>query len=351
MKERNYGIDLLRFVLMYMVCLSHILMQGGILDANNRGSLNFAVYWFIEIIAYSSVDTFALISGYTAKDRPPKIEKIVNMWFQVFFYSFILTFILVITGMAKVGLERMVKLAFPITFKSFWYFTAYFGLFITMPVLNRFIFSANENTAKKALVIIIFVFMGLGIINDPFQTNKGYSMLWLVMLYVFGALSKKIQLFESRKTSTLLLWLILCILINWIILVTTGIGRQIHYLSPTILCCALIQVVLFSRIKFSSRWINSLKKTSKLAFGIYLFQLNYVIWNQVLESRFIPFTKMNPFLGVLSSLLAAAALFFAGFIVEAIRDLLHQKIYIPQLSSIIVNKVQKIMNRLICFIR
>lgn len=32
--ERNYGIELLRLCLMFMVCLLHVLGQGGILEAS-----------------------------------------------------------------------------------------------------------------------------------------------------------------------------------------------------------------------------------------------------------------------------------------------------------------------------
>ena len=38
-KERNYGIDLLRLVLMFMVCILHTLKQGGVLEACEAGSL------------------------------------------------------------------------------------------------------------------------------------------------------------------------------------------------------------------------------------------------------------------------------------------------------------------------
>lgn len=37
-RERNYGIDLLRLVLMYMVCMLHTLQQGGILGAISEGT-------------------------------------------------------------------------------------------------------------------------------------------------------------------------------------------------------------------------------------------------------------------------------------------------------------------------
>lgn len=42
--QRNYGIDLLRLVLMYMVCILHTLGQGGILNACQEGTTEFRVF-------------------------------------------------------------------------------------------------------------------------------------------------------------------------------------------------------------------------------------------------------------------------------------------------------------------
>src|SRR5574344_1724268 len=88
MENRNYGIDFLRLVLMYMVCVLHTLGQGGIIYSSINGSIGFGVFYLLEIISYCAVDSFAIISGYTSKNKPQKYEKIVSMWFQVLFFSF-----------------------------------------------------------------------------------------------------------------------------------------------------------------------------------------------------------------------------------------------------------------------
>lgn len=97
---RNHGIDLLRLALMFMVCMLHTLGQGGILNASAEGTNAYRAYWFLEILSYCAVDGFAVISGYAASNRPRKYDKIVNMWFQAFFYSFILTGVLTVIGIS-----------------------------------------------------------------------------------------------------------------------------------------------------------------------------------------------------------------------------------------------------------
>ena len=61
--KRNYGIDLLRMVAMYMVIILHVMYQGGILG-NLSGNTEYAVSWFIETVAYCAVDCYAIVSGY-----------------------------------------------------------------------------------------------------------------------------------------------------------------------------------------------------------------------------------------------------------------------------------------------
>ncbi len=129
--QRNYGIDLLRLLLMFMVCVLHVQGHGGILEAVPIGSLRHKVFWLIEIASYCAVDSFAIISGYTATNRKHRYEKIVSMWFQALFYSFVLTILLSILGIGdgvdKIDFSRSI---FLVTFGQFWYVTAYFALFL-----------------------------------------------------------------------------------------------------------------------------------------------------------------------------------------------------------------------------
>ena len=43
MSEKNYGIDVLRVLVMFMVTILHILTQGGILNASGRFTSQYEV--------------------------------------------------------------------------------------------------------------------------------------------------------------------------------------------------------------------------------------------------------------------------------------------------------------------
>lgn len=49
MKRRNYGIDLLRIVAMYMIVLYHCLLLGGVINKATQigiGSINYDISWW-----------------------------------------------------------------------------------------------------------------------------------------------------------------------------------------------------------------------------------------------------------------------------------------------------------------
>lgn len=328
--RRNYGIDLLRLVLMYMVCLLHTLGQGGILSASPAGTVRYGAFWFLEIAAYCAVDGFALISGYTASEKKPNSAKIVSLWFAALFYSCVLTLLLAALGV-RTGLtaKGVVKLFLPVTFSYYWYFTAYFALFFAMPLLNASLFALEQAAAKKALLIIAALYSVLGVLYDPFLTNGGYSALWLMVLYCIGVLMRRIRLFDDAKTSTLLLLWLLCLGVTWFFKVFLGSKRLVSYISPTILLAAIIMVVLFSRLKPSPRAVG---KLSPLAFGIYLFHLNRVIWAW-LQNAFVSVAALPAPLGVISALGVAGGIFVSGLAAEFLRTRLFRLLRIEKLSE------------------
>lgn len=341
---RNHGIDLLRLVLMFMVCMLHTLGQGGIINASAEGTNAYRAYWFLEILSYCAVDGFAIISGYAASNRPRKYDKIVNMWFQAFFYSFILTGVLTVIGISDSwATDDMIKCIFPITFNKFWYFTDFFALFFAIPVLNKFLFSISEEVAKKALIIIFVLFSVLGIFNDSFRTAGGYSAIWLIVLYCIGVLAKRVKLFETRKNTTLIILWGLCIFITWLVHDRSGNMQLISYVSPTILLSGMIMVVLFSRLPIKCKFVS---KVSPLAFGIYLFQLNQVVWHFMLKDAFVGVLEKPLYIGIPMAFGCASLIFFSGLFVEFIRTILAKICRINLLSKWIVEKLDFVLKKI-----
>ena len=348
-KTRNDGIEALRLLFMFMVCLLHILGQGGVLAACQPGTAAYGLFWLMEAVGYCAVDGFAFISGYTAKNRPQQWEKIVDMWFQEWFYSLVLSLLLGAAGVGSApGLTELLHYCFPVTFHVFWYFTAYVALFFAAPVLNAFLFRVAEAAAKRAFLLLVGLFSVLGTVADPFHTKGGYSALWLMAVYCMGALARRIRLFEGKKSGVLVLMWLGCSLITWAGYVFGGMGRWMSYLSPTVLMSAMVLVVLFSRLPVKG---NLVRKVTPAVFGIYLFQVNPVVWSGLLYNA-CGFVVSEPLpIGAACVLGAAGVLFAVGFAVETVRLKLAQWLCLNAASQKAVAVLDGMLGRLAVLLR
>ena len=149
-----------------------------------------------------------------------------------------------------------------------------------------------------------------------------------------------------RGITLIVVWA-LCMLIGWSVKMTTGIGRLINYVSPTVALPAIIMVVLFARLKPNPKFVQAL---SPLAFGVYLFQLNPVVWAQLLGA-FAFVAAMPPLTGVLCALGLALGIFLAGLAVEFLRSHLAKLLHISRLSQLIADKASRGVDKLLFLLK
>ena len=339
---RNYGIDLLRLVLMFMICVLHVLGKGGVLAAAQSG--HHSVYWFMQVLTFCSVNAFAFMSGYTAKNKLQKYTKIVEMWFQVWFYSFVLSILLSLIGFdgewsAKVVILRLL----PVAAGEFWYFTAYFTLFLVMPMLNKYLFELDESASRKTFIVLFVMFSVLGILRDAFCTEYGYSPLWVIVLYCMGVLARKINLLSKWPTPLLCLLVLLCTCFTWGEYELFGTTELFIYISPAVLVSGICLVIIFSR--FSPKG-TIIKHLSPLAFGIYLFQVSPIVWEKIINGASAVAASKPIVIGVLYVLMFAFGIFASGLIVEFLRSKLAQLLGVHRLSEKIVEALDKMLTTL-----
>lgn len=204
MKNRNYGIDLLKILSMFFIIVLHINSRGGLFSAVEITSSYYKVILILDIICVSAVNIYGLISGYVSysqyeeKKESDKysFKRIIYLWLEVVFYSLITYIILWIFGKEKFNCKSLISIFFPISTNYVWYFSAYALLFLFMPMINSFVKNTN-NRLLISLMILIFLFFSIiqSITIEPFKDftflNRGYSVWWLLILFYFGAVIKK----------------------------------------------------------------------------------------------------------------------------------------------------------------
>ena len=352
--KRNYGIDLLRIVTMYLICILHILGQGGVLEGAEAQSANYFIAWFLEIIAYCAVDCYALISGYVGIGGKYKYSNIIYLWLQVEFYSLGIFFLFSIIN-HEFSKEQFLNQIFPITYERYWYFLAYFGLFLVKPYLDYSINNIPKNIVKYNIFFSLIIIMIFARLNDDFiYLKNGYSPYWLIILYIVGGYIKKYEPFKKIKKIWLILIWIFSIIITWIIKLSIELSSKndpdnngevkngdffISYLSVTIFVVSVAMLELFSRITFDNK-PKIIEILSVSSFGVYIIH-EHKNCLALFENKFSPYANYNPILLILSTIGTALAFYFGCSIIDYLRYLLFELIRLRKILVKLEGKFNK----------
>lgn len=82
--KRNYGIDLLRLVSMFLIVVLHSLSRGALVGVSPF-NIHYEVGFLIEALTYCAVNCFALISGYVGVDSKFKYRRMYLFGFKLCF--------------------------------------------------------------------------------------------------------------------------------------------------------------------------------------------------------------------------------------------------------------------------
>ena len=384
-KQRSVGIELLRIISMLSVMVLHVLGQGGILEKTNISQSQYGVAWFLEVLCFFGVTTYALISGFVGIDGNYRLSSIVYVWLQVVFYTVIITCIFAVAVPGSVGGYDIVAMLTPVTSGQYWYFSAYFGMFFLIPLVNLGINALKKSYLNAIFVLVVLFFSILSCISysDVFSLKEGYSVLWLLACYFIGAYMKRFKIFEKIKSWKLICIIVLCVVLTWGFKIVLDIftqsprsGLLIAYNSPTVLLMSMALVVLFARMKFAdkcateksasecvmesstpecgakesgdatelqantqkptlrSRIRKVILKIAPLSFGVYLINTNPYIFRYLMKDRFAHLANYPSLLLAISVILNALVIFLVCIAIDAVRKLifdlcgLREKLYI-----------------------
>ncbi len=351
--KRNYGIDLLRLYAMFMVTILHTLGHGGVLNAAVGAKSN--MVWLFEIGAYCAVNCYAMISGYVSyseKEKPYKYSKFATMWLQVVFYSFGITLLWHLLGKATFDANTFKNALMPVSASQYWYFTAYAGLFFVIPWLNRFVRGLTKNQMTRFVIIAFVVFACFtnycrSKYGDVFKLSNGYSFVWLVIMYLFGAWLKKCNIPEKTKGISAILTIIICMVLTWILKVFSQTNKEffISYISPTIVLIALCYIIIFDKIKMGRFFKTIIKFLSPAAFGVYLIHEQSIVRGNFIANKFACIAELSlkeiPFAIIASAL----SIFLICLIIERIRLSLFNLFRINKAVEFVAFKVETLLKK------
>ena len=330
--KRNYGIDLLRIISMFMVVILHVLGSGGILDATLGMVMHNRAAWLLEIAAYCAVNCYALISGYVGVNSKFKFTNIVTLWLQVFFYNLLISVLFWLFKFQPFNFDTIVNAIFPVFTRRYWYFTAYFCMFFFTPALNLILNKMSKKQMGFILlsgVIILSVFPTF-LQLDTFGLTYGYSPWWLIFLYLIGGYIKKYNLFSNGGWKEYIVYYICFVLFTFLSkigfeFITIRLFGEIRYnfmfigyTSPTILGCAISLLMAFSKMKVQkiSKFISFF---APLSFGVYIIHNNPIFAQKFWHGKFVFLSEYSPFLIILGVFACALVVYIGCSLVDFVR--------------------------------
>ena len=348
MHERNYGLDLLKAISMLMVVFLHTLGHGGILNSCIPLSVNYEIAWGLEIACFGAINCYALISGYAGIGARFKVSNIVKLWIRVFFVSCSISILFAVVKPATLNIYVILKTIFPVMFKRYWYFTAYFGMFFFIPILNYIVNHMEEKLVKYFLFCLFVVFSVLQTMfhSDAFLTNNGYSTIWLSICYILGGYIRKYQdRFNVSIRKSIGIWL-LCIFVTFMsklgieVLTTLVIGEArggtllVGYLSPTIIIGSIALLNAFSKLSLYSRLKKIIVFLSNTSFGVYLVHDNDLIRENIIAGKFGIYAESMPFKFLIEFLITGLSIYFVSLLIESVRALLFKLLKVDNIGTI-----------------
>jgi len=342
-RTRNYGVDILKMLSMFMVVVLHTQYHGGILQTAKTG-LNKHVVTIIEISSYCAVDIFGMVSGYLiVNSKKVNIFKFIPLWLNVFFYTFIITmlykFVPYFSKYREIQSRQIKEAFFPVFFRTYWYVTAYFCLYMFIPYINIVLHTIGKKRHQHLIILIISVISVIPAVivggrTDNFVIQNGYSQWWLGCLYVIGAYFK---LYPVKINKLLLLGVyVLSIIIIWLSMTYQNYFHFLEYESFFVLLTGISLFLFFIQVEIKTKFLQKiLVLGSSVSFSVYIIHNHPYLLPAYLKGRTAPYNDDPTLSLILRIFLTAIVIYVSCSVIDLFRHYLFEYIYVNKLPGIL----------------
>lgn len=339
MKKRNANMELLRLLSMLMVVFLHAIGKSKLLvNLYAEPSANGVIAWVLEALSLCAVNVFILISGYFLIDSKFKLGRLIELIFEMIFYSlgaFLVCMLLGVDIHEDIDIYFLLHTVFPVHMDLFWFVAIYVVIYIMLPIIQAGVKNISQKQFRIALNLLLIFECGFkSCLPFRFEEDKmGYNLLWFLTVFLLGAYIKRYGLrFLNKPHRGLLLYFLNVALI---IFETFVIGRvfikhgrlesllrvSTEYNHIFVLMSALGLFAAFLSFKpMNEKMGRVICALSPMALGVYLahenlsLRYNWQKWLGIYESLGKPTLE---FVGRL--LLAVLIVFVCGLAIDFIR--------------------------------
>ena len=358
MKQRNIGIDVLRIVSMFFIIIGHILMQGGFLSAYLNEGLQGSYYFFntLYVLVYCGVNCFALVSGYVGWQNTFKLEKIIKLWANVVFWSVGVSLILFVYNKDFFSVKEAISMFLPLIRGRYWFFNAYFVMFMFSPLLNHLICTLPKKTFQYFLFAAAFIFcfvpfVALG--NDVLRIQSGFEFSWLMVMYLVGGYFSKYPVTVKKPYKCIIAcfgFTLLNFIYKYLVeLVTTKLfGAPSHgdlfmsHTSPIIVGEAISIFLYFCNLKIENKkLIKIVSFITPAIFSVYIIHVHPLVFWRIIKDAFTWLTQYNLLVTFMLIMAMALAIFIGCVALDYIRILIFKLFKVDYFCGVLCKFVKQ----------
>lgn len=356
--KRDYAIDLLRILSMLMIVCYHILHHPNLLPTRVRFTPGYDTVLFVELCLMCAVNVYTLISGYVGYGSRPRCSRLAELWLTVLCYSAGIMLYYYLFRPGSVPVSQLWRYFLPSLNHKYWFFSAYFVLFLFRPLLH----AAVDHLSKRQLkYILMSLLLLLGLFaplytsltsTDSYGINRGFSAWWMMVLYLVGAYIRKYDPFSETKrwrylavffataaVSTALKLLIQLYAIRKMHNIRYFNAMFFNYNSINLWVGAICLFLFFRGLKLKPLISRVVTFLTPMTFSVYLIHDHPLIRDRILKPAFIPLGKLSTPLLLLSAAGISVLIYLACSAVDYLRVLLFRLLRIRKLLDRLEDKI------------
>ena len=323
----------------------------------------FWIYWLLFILARVSTNCFVMLSGYYLSERkgPVHAGRLFRIGAQVWFYSMLTFCVAVKAGAVPLSAVALLRALLPLTSNGYWFASAYFLMYLSVPVLNAVVQSLDRRQYKTLLLVALLLQSVWGTLfywaTDATFVNNGYSFIWFYTLYFMAAYFRKYRV-TVPSGLCLLAYLAASAAGLFNRMLALRVENALHlngfvntvngYQALATVIASAAMFLLFQNIRIrSDYWRRWVFRLAPLSFGVYLLHdsdfTRALLWQLVDLPRFGG--ALLPSLAYLTGAVLLIAV--AGYAVDAVYQRLYRLLRLPALEEKVDALTARILQRIV----
>lgn len=351
---------------MFFIVVWHFIVHGVMYNpesepmslnlSSTAGVINFMVTEYLVFITGVAVNCYVLISGYFLVKSNFKFDKIIKVWLQTVFYSFLICLILYLTGIVDINFKQLLASAAPVTCGAYWFVVKYIALVSISPFLSKLALILNRRDYQLflcVLAVLCLQFFRYFPYGGIYGAMGGFGFIWFIFLFFVAGYIRLYEPFSRYSRYFGKCFLLFCLILAVGILFRESLVLFWKDKLPSYTGTSYNGFTFFSSVllflwgkyhTFSDNaFYRFIIKMAPYTFGVYLIHDNHYIrgllWHQwIVPNYYLDSWMLLPIMAGSSVIIYLSCTF-----IDCLRDKLFSSLHIDNHLSTIGRIVKRIV--------